>query len=95
MADILIGGRGSVVAASWRAARRAASRDRIDWERDMVDLQKGFTGWVGRSARRREPSALDLVPGKFVISGRAARCNKPSARNGGVNLHQEVVPQTT
>jgi hypothetical protein len=33
-------------ASSWRIARRAASRGRFVWERDMFDLHKGFTGWV-------------------------------------------------
>src|SRR5262249_55885798 len=51
--------------------------------------------WVSRNARRRAPSAKALVPGNVVISGRAASCNKPSARNGGVNLQQEVVPHLT
>jgi len=48
---------------------------------------------VGRS--RENPPRKFLAPGKLVISGRAASCNKPSTRSEGINLQQEVGPQQT
>ncbi len=42
---------------------------------------------------RESPPRKFLAPGKLVISGHAASCNKPSTRSGGINLQQEVVPQ--
>jgi hypothetical protein len=41
----------------------------------------------------RETSGESLVRGCLVMSGRAARCNKPSAKVGGIHLQQEVTPQ--
>src|SRR5260370_146919 len=80
--------------ASWLVAVRAGARRRFWQERDMVALHKR-TRWeetVGAS-RERPPWQL-LASGKFVISGRAASCNQPSTRNGGINLHSEVAPQS-
>src|SRR5438093_6406754 len=59
----------------------------------MVELHKEDT--LGRNGlcQPRASSVELLASGKFVISGRAASCNKPSTRNGGINLHSEVVPQ--
>jgi hypothetical protein len=59
----------------------------------MEDLAKSVIAGLESFARQRDSSAKLLVPGNVVISGRAARSNKPSPRNGGVNLAEEVEPQ--
>ena len=59
-----------------------------------VELHKEDT--LGRNGlcQPRASSVELLASGKFVISGRAASCNKPSTKNGGINLHSEVAPQS-
>ena len=73
-------------------SRGAAAPWRCKEARDIGVLAKSVKAGSASFARRREPSAKHLVPGKVVISGKTARRNKPSAKNGGVNLAEEVVP---
>jgi len=84
------GGGGGVLA--WSMSMDAGAPWRREGERGMEDLAKGVMAGSASFARQREPSAKIPVPGNVVISGRAARCNKPSAGNRGVNLAQEVEP---
>src|ERR1700736_6032388 len=80
--------------ASWLVSVRAPARRRFWQERDMVDLHKRTRWEEPVGASREGPPWKLLASGKFVISGRAASCNEPSTRHGGINLHSEVAPQS-